>query len=92
MTVKATTLRAAIQKAQKLQPVILQVAPTTYAIESHSRPGTGHLLQIDPTCCISCPCEGFVRGGFCWHKAALGIHIGTIPQDWVRAASQQVAA
>ncbi len=92
MTVKATTIRNAVLKAQEIRPVILQVAPTTYAIESHSRPGTGHLLQVDATGCICCPCEGFVRGGFCWHKAALGIHIGTIPQDWVRAASKQVAA
>ncbi len=30
---------------------------------------------------IWCPCQAF--HGFCYHKAALGIHLGTIPPSWL---------
>ncbi len=37
------------------------------------------------------PCEASQRGLPCYHKAALGVFLGTIPQSWLPAVDVPVA-
>jgi len=82
--------RRAISKAAEVNPVILQVDTNFYAVGS-SRPGVGYLLEVNDDGDVYCPCTASERGLPCYHKAALGIHLGTIPQSWVPAVDVPIA-
>jgi hypothetical protein len=53
-----------------------------YAVAS-SREGHGYLLEVSDCGDLWCPCEASQRGVPCFHRAALGIHLGTIPASWM---------
>ncbi len=84
----------AIAKAVELQPTVLKVDNDFYAVAS-SKPGEGYLLERDPaTGDLYCPCKGAEYFGTCYHRAALGLFLGTIPQTWipVQASAMAVAS
>ncbi len=84
-TIKATTIRHCIEKAERLQPTILDVGDGFYAVAS-STPGKAYLVERDPESGdLWCPCPGFAHTGYCYHKAALGLFLGTIAQAWIPA-------
>jgi hypothetical protein len=76
--------RRAITKAAAVDPPVFRVDEGFYAVGS-SRPGLGYLLEVNPDGDVFCPCEASQRGLPCFHRAALGLHLGTIPQSWVPA-------
>ena len=84
MTRRETAQRA-ISKAVELRPVVLQVDNDFFAVQS-SDPGRGYLLERDPESGdLFCPCSAAEFTGCCHHRAALGLHLGTIPQSWIPA-------
>ena len=81
----------AIAKAVELQPTVLRIDNDFYAVAS-SKPGEGYLLERDPeTGDLYCPCKGAEYFGTCYHRAALGIFLGTIPASWLPAVDVPVA-
>lgn len=81
----------AIAKALELRPVVLQVDTDFFTVAS-SRPGHGYLLERDPESGdLYCPCPAAEFNGCCYHRAALGLHLGTIPQSWLPAVDAPIA-
>jgi len=74
--------RRAISKAAEVNPPVFAVDSNFYAVGS-TRPGVGYLLERNEDGDVFCPCEASARGLPCYHKAALGLHLGTIPTSWV---------
>jgi len=74
--------RRAISKAAAVSPPVFRVDEGYYAVQS-SKPGHGYLLEINPDGDVFCPCTASERGLPCYHKAALGLHLGTVPRSWV---------
>ena len=86
------TAERALAKALELRPVVLRVDNDFWAVAS-SEPGHGYLLERDPaTGDLYCPCKAAEFNGTCYHRAALGIHIGTIPASWLPAGYPQAVA
>ncbi len=88
--VSRASIDRAITRALEAQLTILDMRDGFWAVESQSKPGTAHMLEIDGDGKIWCPCEGFERNGICTHKVALGIRIGTIPASWLPAVDVPV--
>ncbi len=77
------TAKRALSKALELRPVVLRVDNDFFAVAS-SEPGHGYLLERDPaTGDLYCPCLASEYGATCYHRAALGLFLGTIPASWL---------
>jgi len=83
-TSRREAAQRAITKALEVNPSVFAVDTNFYAVGS-SRPGVGYLLERNEDGDVYCPCEASQRGLPCYHKAALGIHLGTIPTSWLPA-------
>ena len=89
MTRRETAERA-IARALELRPVVIQVDDDFWAVQG-SKAGLGYLVERDPaTGDLYCPCPAAEFTGCCHHRAALGIHLGTIPQAWLPAMDTPV--
>ncbi len=82
--------RRAITKAAEVNPPVFAVDTNFYAVGS-SRPGVGYLLERNEDGDVFCPCTASERGLPCYHKAALGLFLGTVPTSWVPAMDTPVA-
>jgi hypothetical protein len=81
--VRRETAERALHKALELRPVVLRVDNDFFAVAS-SEPGHGYLLERDPaTGDLYCPCLASEYGTACYHRAALGLFLGTIPASWL---------
>ena len=78
------TIRNAVKKAQAVQPQVLELDSRTFAVASKSRPGTGHVVTLDEHSKLACTCQGFSHVGCCYHGAAVGLHLGLIPERYLR--------
>jgi hypothetical protein len=76
--------RRAITKALEVKPPVFKVDEGFYAVAS-SRPGVGYLLELSDDGDLYCPCPASQRGLPCYHRAALGLFLGTIPQAWLQS-------
>ncbi len=85
-TVKASTIRNAVLKAQELQPAVLELAPGFYAVASQSRPGAGYVVRTYGDGHSVCECKGQEHAGYCYHRAEVGLKLGTVPAAYVEAA------
>ncbi len=74
----------AISKALEVRPAVMRIDAGFYAVGS-SREGHGYLLEVSDCGDLWCPCEASQRGLPCYHRAALGLFLGTIPQAWIPA-------
>jgi len=84
MTRRETAERA-LAKAVELRPVILQVDNDFWCVAS-SKPGHGYMVERDPESGdLYCPCPAAEHTGTCYHRASVGLAIGTIPQAWIPA-------
>ncbi len=84
MTRRETAERA-IAKAVEHRPVVIQVDNDFWAVQG-SKPGHGYLVERDPaTGDLWCPCKAAEFTGTCYHRAAVGLAIGTVPQAWIPA-------
>ncbi len=79
---RETMCRRAITKAAELRPPVFAVDSNFFAVGS-SRPGVGYLLERNEDGDVFCPCTASERGLPCYHKAALGLFLGTVPTSWV---------
>ncbi len=82
-TIKASTIRNAVRKAQQVAPAVLELAPGFHAVASQSRPGAGYVVRTYADGHSVCECEGQERAGYCYHRAALGLLLGTIPAQYL---------
>ena len=74
----------AIMKALELQPIVIRVNYDFWAVASGSRPGAGYLVERDPaTGDLYCPCKAAEFTGCCYHRAAVGLALSTIPAPWI---------
>ncbi len=88
---RETMCRRAIAKAVEVGPAVFAVDTDFFAVQS-SDPGRGYLLERDPeTGDLFCPCEASQRGLPCYHRAALGLFLGTIPAHWLPGVDAPVA-
>ena len=87
---RETMCRRAITKAAEVDPPVFEVDTNFYAVGS-SRPGVGYLLERNEDGDVYCPCEASQRGLPCYHRAALGLFLGTIPQAWIPAVDVPIA-
>ena len=78
-TVSERVIRAAVRKAQAVRPLILRLDPGFYVVASKSRPGDGYLLRVYEDGATVCECEGNHKAGYCYHRAALALQLGTMP-------------
>ncbi len=84
------TAERAIAKALELRPVVFRVDEGFWAVQG-SKPGHGYLLERDSESGdLFCPCPAAEHMGTCFHRAALGIHLGTIPTSWIPAMDTPV--
>ncbi len=82
-TIGMATVRRAIAKALEVKPTVLQVDANYWAVAS-SAPGKAWLVERDPESGdLWCPCPGNEYVGLCYHRAALGLLLGTIPEGWL---------
>ncbi len=77
--------RRAIARALELRPTILKVDEGFWCVAS-STEGEGYLLERNADGDLWCPCAASQHGLCCFHRAALGIHLGTIPASWLPPA------
>ncbi len=90
MTRRETAERA-IAKAVELRPVVIQVDHDFWAVQG-SRSGLGYLVERDPaTGDLWCPCKAAEMTGTCYHRAAVGLAIGTVSQAWLPAIDAPIA-
>jgi hypothetical protein len=90
MTRRETAQRA-ISKALELRPVVIQVDHDFWAVQG-SQPGHGYLIERDPESGdLWCPCRAAEMTGTCYHRASVGLAIGTVPQAWMPAGVSSVA-
>jgi hypothetical protein len=82
--------RRAIHKALEVYPPVFRIDVGFYAVGS-SRPGEGYLLERNEDGDLYCPCEASQRGLPCYHKAALGLFLGTIPGSWLPSMDTPVS-
>ncbi len=87
---RETMCRRAISKALELNPPVMRIDAGFYAVGS-SREGHGYLLEVNDCGDLWCPCEASQRGLPCYHKAALGLHLGTVPASWLPAMDTPLA-
>ncbi len=81
----------AISRAVELNPTVLRVDEDFFVVAS-SEAGRGYLLERDPQSGdLFCPCPAAQFNGTCYHRAALGIFLGTIPQSWLPPVDAPVA-
>ncbi len=80
MTAKAENLvRRAVTKAREVRPVVLKLDDGGYTVASGSRPGCGYLVRVLGDGSTACECKAAERDLYCYHRAALGLLLGTIP-------------
>ncbi len=89
-TIKASTVRRAIHKAREQAPAIYAIGDGYYALPSATRPGAGYLVEVGADGYTHCECEGSQRAGYCWHRAAVGLLIGTIPSRFLDVAGVEL--
>ncbi len=82
-TNRRETAQRAVAKAVEFRPVVIQVDNDFWAVQS-SKSGLGYLVERDPaTGDLWCPCKAAEFTGTCYHRAAVGLSIGTVPQAWL---------
>jgi hypothetical protein len=80
----------AIRKAVELRPVVLQVDHDFWCVAS-STPGKGYMVERDPESGdLWCPCPAAEFTGTCYHRAAVGMSLGTVPASWVPSADAPI--
>ncbi len=80
MTAKAeNSVRWAVTKAREVRPVVLKLDDGGYTVASGSRPGCGYLVRVLGDGSTACECKAAERDLYCYHRAALGLLLGTIP-------------
>jgi hypothetical protein len=85
------TAQQAISKAVELRPVVIQVDNDFWAVQG-SKPGHGYLVERDPaTGDLWCPCKAAEMTGTCYHRASVGLAIGTVPQAWIPMDANSMA-
>ncbi len=89
--VKASTIRNAVRKAQQVAPAVLELAPGFYAVASKSRPGAGYVVRTYTDGHSTCECEGQERAGYCYHRASVGLRLGTLPSQYLEQAPKHPA-
>ncbi len=73
----------AIAKAVELRPTVLRVDRDFWCVAS-STPGKGYMVERDPESGdLYCPCPAAEHTGTCYHRASVGLAIGTIPASWL---------
>ncbi len=87
---RETMCRRAITKAAEVNPPVFAVDTNFYAVGS-SRPGVGYLLERNEDGDVYCPCTASERGLPCYHKAAVGLFLGTVPTSWLPAMDVPIA-
>ncbi len=81
--IRTATSSNAVAKARKVQPVVLDLGDGWHSVASLSQPGTGHLVRVAATGCSECGCKGHQQAGYCYHRAAVGLRLGTIPASFL---------
>ncbi len=90
-TTRRETAQRALSKALEVRPVVIQIDNDFFAVQS-SEAGRGYLVERDPeTGDLFCPCPGAQFTGCCYHRAAVGLAIGTTPQAWIPAMDVPIA-
>ncbi len=90
-TTRREAAERAIRKALEVNPPVFRVDAGFYAVGS-SRAGEGYLLERDEaTGDLFCPCPGAQINGCCFHRAALGLFLGTVPQSWIPTVDAPIA-
>ena len=87
-TVKATTISNAIKKAQAVQPSVLKLADGIFAVSSKTRPGEGYVISLYDNGHSLCECKGSEHAGYCYHRAAVGLRLSTIPAQFLGQPAQ----
>ncbi len=72
-------IRNAISKAQKAQPAVIRLGVEWFAVASASKPGTGYMVHLYTDGGTTCSCRAAEQGTYCFHRAAVGLQLGTIP-------------
>jgi len=84
-TTRRETAQKALSKALEMRPVVIQVDNDFFGVQG-SEAGRGYLVERDPESRdLYCPCPGAQITGCCYHRAAVGLAIGMIPQSWIPA-------
>ncbi len=83
-----TDIRRAIERARQRKHLVLTIGKDEggcrwYAVRSHSRPDTAHLVKVEGGKVRFCSCEQHERAGVCPHHAAVAMKIGSIPERWL---------
>lgn len=79
MAAQERDIRMAVRRAGELGPVAFKLCEGFWAVESHTEPGTGYMVEVVDGKC-SCECEGFARRGVCTHSAAVAVEEGLVPR------------
>ncbi len=90
-TIKRRTegdIRRAIERAKERRYLVLSVGQDEggcrwFAVQSHSRPDTAHLVKVESGKVRFCSCEQHERAGVCPHHAAVAMRLGSIPERWL---------
>ncbi len=84
MTVKMeNSVRRAVAKALEVRPVVLSLDRQFHTVASASKPGSGYLVRVEEDGRTVCECHGAERGLYCYHRAAVGLRLGTIPERFL---------
>lgn len=83
VTIPEGAIRRAVAKAQSLQPTVLQVDKHFWAVASQGCSGLDYLCEEGTDGVLWCPCQGYSHTGYCYHVAAVGLSLGTIPSKFL---------
>ena len=87
-TVKASTVVNAVAKARKKNPTVLRLGEGLYAVERVSRKGEAFVVRVYENGHSVCECKGSEHAGYCYHRAAVGLRLGTIPAQFLGQPAQ----
>lgn len=84
MTAKGeSSVRRAVAKAREVRPVVLKLEDGCYTVASGSRPGCGYLVRVLGDSSTACECKAAEQGLYCYHRATVGLLLGTIPTQFL---------
>ncbi len=82
MAITDTAIRNAVKRAGELRPAAFKLCEGFWACPSHSQPGRGYMIEVRAGH-VHCECEGFERGGVCYHSAYVAIEEGLMPHRFL---------